>query len=187
MTANESKNIVFSGIQPSGRLHIGNYFGALDSWLKLQASKKNQCIFAVVDYHALTEGPTAKELEQRIFDTTVDFLAAGLNPEKSIIMLQSFVPEHTELAWILNCLTPVSWLERVPTFKEKAAQFSQNINMGLLDYPVLMAADILLYHATVVPVGIDQIPHLELTREIARQFNHRYGKTVHVKADVGMR
>ncbi len=176
--ASTKKHIVFSGIQPSGQLHIGNYFGAIRSWLDLQADNKSDCIFAIVDYHALTEGPAPRELEQRIFDTAVDFLAVGLDPKKSLIMLQSFVPEHTDLAWILNCITPISWLERVPTFKDKADQFKQNLNMGLMDYPVLMAADILLYNTTLVPVGFDQLPHLELTREIARSFNDRYGKIV---------
>ncbi len=170
------QHIVFSGIQPSGQLHIGNYFGAISTWLKLQKAKSYNCIFAIVDYHALTEGPDPKELEQRVFDTAVDFLSAGLDPTKSIIMLQSLVPEHTDLNWILNCTTPISWLERVPTFKEKAEQFKHNLNMGLMDYPVLMAADILLYKADIVPVGLDQLPHLELAREIARGFNTRYGK-----------
>lgn len=169
------KHIVFSGIQPSGQLHIGNYFGALQSWLELQKDPDYDCIFVIVDYHALTEGPDPKELQQKVFDTAVDFLAAGLDPNKSIIMLQSLVPEHTDLAWILNCVTPVAWLERVPTFKDKAQQFKNNLNMGLLDYPVLMAADILLYKADIVPVGHDQLPHLELTREIGRAFNKRYG------------
>ncbi|MFZ6036492.1 MAG: tryptophan--tRNA ligase [Patescibacteria group bacterium] len=167
---------VFSGIQPSGQLHIGNYYGAIRSWLELQADPTHDCIFAVVDYHALTEGPRPADLQRRIFETTVDFVAAGLDPKKSIIMLQSFVPEHTELGWILNCITPISWLERVPTFKDKAKQFSDNVNMGLLDYPVLMAADILLYNSHLVPVGQDQLAHLELAREIARSFNARYGQ-----------
>ncbi|MFA5051830.1 MAG: tryptophan--tRNA ligase [Patescibacteria group bacterium] len=171
------KHVVFSGIQPSGQLHIGNYFGALKGWLELQADPDNECVFAVVDYHALTEGPKPTDLRQRIFDVSVDFLAAGLDPHKSTILIQSFVNEHTDLAWILNCITPVSWLERVPTFKDKAQQFRQNINMGLLDYPVLMAADILLYKATIVPVGQDQFAHLELAREIARAFNAKYGQT----------
>ncbi|MDP2684801.1 MAG: tryptophan--tRNA ligase [bacterium] len=170
------KHIVFSGIQPSGKLHIGNYFGAIKSWLELQKSKDHDCIFAIVDYHALTESPDPKELEQRIFDTAVDFLAAGLDPNESIIMLQSLVSEHTELAWILNCTTSLSWLQRVPTFKEKAEQFKNNLNVGLLDYPVLMAADILLYKADIVPVGHDQLAHLELAREIARSFNAKYSK-----------
>lgn len=170
------EHIVFSGIQPSGQLHVGNYFGAIQSWLKLQKSPSYKCIFSIVDYHALTEGPDPKKLEQQIFDTAVDFLAAGLDPKQSTIMLQSLVPEHTDLAWILNCTTPLAWLERVPTFKEKAAQFKHNLNVGLLDYPVLMAADILIYKADTVPVGLDQLPHLELAREIARSFNARYGK-----------
>lgn len=171
------KHTIFSGIQPSGQLHIGNYFGAIQSWLDLQNDSSNDCIFAVVDYHALTEGPKPAELKQRIFEAAVDFLSAGVNPKKSTIMIQSLVPEHTDLQWILNCVTPVSWLERVPTFKEKAAQFRQNVNMGLFDYPVLMAADILLYKADLVPVGQDQFAHLELAREIARAFNNRYGQT----------
>ncbi len=172
------KHIVFSGIQPSGELHIGNYFGAIQTWLDLQKNKDYTCTFGIVDYHALTEGPDPKELEQRIFDTAVDFLAAGLSPTKSTIMLQSLVPEHTDLAWILNCTTPLSWLERVPTFKDKSKQFSQNLNVGLLEYPVLMAADILLYKADIVPVGLDQLPHLELARLIARSFNTRYGNVL---------
>jgi tryptophanyl-tRNA synthetase len=171
------KHTVFSGIQPSGQLHIGNYFGALKGWLELQADPDNDCVFAVVDYHALTEGPKPADLRQRIFDVSADFLAAGLDPHKSTILIQSFVTEHTDLAWILNCVTPVSWLQRVPTFKDKSQQYKQNINMGLLDYPVLMAADILLYKATVVPVGLDQFAHLELAREIARAFNAKYGQT----------
>lgn len=171
------KHVVFSGIQPSGQLHIGNYFGALKGWLELQADPNNECVFAVVDYHALTEGPKPADLRQRIFDVSADFLAAGLDAQRSIILIQSFVNEHTDLAWILNCVTPVSWLERVPTFKDKAQQFRQNINMGLLDYPVLMAADILLYKANIVPVGQDQFAHVELAREIARAFNAKFGQT----------
>ncbi len=172
------KHTVFSAIQPSGQLHIGNYFGAIESWLQMQQDKNYDCIFGIVDLHALTEGPEPKELEQRIFDTAVDFLAAGLDSKTSIIMLQSFVPEHTDLAWILNCTTPISWLERVPTFKDKAEQFKNNLNVGLLDYPVLMAADILLYRSDTVPVGYDQLPHLELAREIVRSFNARYGNVL---------
>ncbi|MFA5134241.1 MAG: tryptophan--tRNA ligase [Patescibacteria group bacterium] len=172
------KHIVFSGIQPSGQLHVGNYFGAMQMWLKLQKSTNHACIFSIVDYHALTEGPDPKDLEQRVFDTAVDFLASGLDPKRSTIMLQSLVPEHTDLAWILNCTTPLAWLERVPTYKDKAAQFKHNLNVGLLEYPVLMAADILIYKADTVPVGLDQLPHLELTREIARSFNARYGNVL---------
>lgn len=169
------KKIVFSGIQPSGQLHIGNYYGAIRSWLDLQADNNYDCVFGIVDYHALTENPEPAELQRRVFDTTVDFLAAGLDPERSTIMLQSLVPEHIELGWIFNTITPVSWLERIPTFKDKAEQFHQNINMGLLDYPVLMTADIIIYGAHLVPVGQDQLAHLELARQIARAFNKQYG------------
>jgi tryptophanyl-tRNA synthetase len=170
------KHTVFSGIKPSGQLHLGNYFGTMQGWPKLQNNPDNDCIFAVVDYHALTEGMAAQELNGNIFEIAVDFLAAGVDPEKSTLMIQSWVPEHTELCWILNCVTPISWLERVPTFKDSAEQFKNNLNMGLLDYPVLMAADILLYNADLVPVGQDQFPHLELAREIARAFNAKYGQ-----------
>jgi len=169
-----AKERVFSGIQPTGKLHIGNYFGAIKGWLELQKIN-NKCVFGIVDYHALTEGPKPNDLRQRILDTAIDFLASGLDPDKSILMVQSYVPEHTELAWILNCITPISWLERVPTFKEKVQQFVPNA--GLLDYPVLMASDILIYKATVVPVGQDQFPHVELAREIAGTFNALYGDT----------
>jgi tryptophanyl-tRNA synthetase len=171
------KHAIFSGIKPSGQLHIGNYFGAIQAWLELQNDPNNSCIFGVVDYHALTEGMDAKELSNNIFEIAVDFLAAGLDPQKSTLMIQSWVPEHTDLAWILNCVTPISWLERVPTFKDSTQQFKNNLNMGLLDYPVLMAADILLYNADIVPVGQDQLPHLELARSIARAFNTKYGQT----------
>ncbi len=169
------KKTVFSGIQPSGQLHIGNYYGAIKSWLELQSDKKFDCIFGIVDYHALTENPEPADLQKRVFETTVDFLAAGLDPKQSTIMLQSLVPEHIELGWVFNTVTPVSWLERIPTFKDKAAQFHQNINMGLLDYPVLMAADIIIYGAHLVPVGQDQLAHIELARQIAKAFNKRYG------------
>lgn len=169
------KQTIFSGIQPSGQLHIGNYFGALKKWVEFQNSY--HCVFGIVDLHALTEGPEPKKLKQNIFETALDFLAAGLEPKKSILMIQSYVPEHSELAWIFNCITPISKLERVPTFKDKALQFKNNLNMGLLDYPVLMAADILIYKADAVPVGEDQMPHLELAREIARAFNGKFGQT----------
>lgn len=164
-----------SGMQPSGQLHIGNYLGAIKNWLQLQ--KTHQCIFGIYDMHALTEGIKPEVLKQNIVETAIDYLAAGINPKKSIVMVQSQVSEHTDLTWIFNCITPKSWLERVPTFKDKSQQFAKNINMGLLDYPVLMAADILLYKAGAVPVGEDQTPHIELTREIARAFNNRYGET----------
>ena len=166
---------IFSGIQPSGRLHIGNYLGAIKNWLTLQDEYK--CIWGIVDYHAITVPYEPKELEERVIDCVASYIAAGLDPKKSILMLQSQVKEHTELAWILNTITPISWLERVPTFKDKAKQFSTSLNMGLLDYPVLMAADIILYKADAVPVGEDQLPHLELCREIVRRFNNTFGET----------
>lgn len=165
---------VFSGIQPSGRLHIGNYVGAMRNMISLQ--DKFFCIYGIVDYHAMTVRFNPKEMEERIFNCAVDYIAAGINPEKSILMLQSNVSEHTELAWILNTITPVSWLLRVPTFKEKRKDNPDYVHMGLLDYPVLMASDIILYKAEVVPVGDDQIPHLELTREIVRKFNAAFGE-----------
>jgi tryptophanyl-tRNA synthetase len=170
-----SRGNVFSGIQPSGRLHIGNYVGAMRNMIALQ--DEYQCVYGIVDYHAITVPFHPAEMEQRIFNCAVDYIAAGIEPEKSILMLQSTVFEHTELAWILNTITPISWLTRVPTFKEKRAQNPDYVNMGLLDYPVLMAADIILYKSVVVPVGEDQIPHLELTREIVRRFNTYFGET----------
>lgn len=169
------KKRVFSGIQPSGRLHIGNYIGAMQNMISLQ--DEYSCIYGIVDYHAITVSFDPKLMEQSIFDCAVDYIAAGIDPVKSILMVQSTVAEHTELAWILNTITPISWLFRVPTFKEKRRQNPDYVNMGLLDYPVLMAADIILYRAEVVPVGDDQLPHLELTREIVRRFNGLFGST----------
>ena len=169
------KKRVFSGIQPSGRLHIGNYVGAMKNMISLQ--EEYSCIYGIVDYHAMTVHFDPKEMERSIFECAVDYIAAGVDPTKSILMVQSTVTGHTELAWILNTVTPISWLLRVPTFKEKRKQNPDYVNMGLLDYPVLMAADIILYHAEVVPVGDDQLPHLELTREIVRRFNGIFGWT----------
>lgn len=166
---------IFSGIQPSGRLHIGNYLGAIKNWIPLQ--DKYECVWGIVDYHAITVPYEPMEMEERVIDCAATYLAAGLDPQKSILMLQSQVKEHTELTWILNTITPISWLQRVPTFKDKAKQFSGYLNMGLLDYPVLMAADIIIYKAEAVPVGEDQLPHLELTREIVRRFNNTFGET----------
>jgi len=167
--------MVFSGIQPSGRLHIGNYVGAMKNMIALQ--DEYFCIYGIVDYHAMTVRFDPKEMEMSIFNAAVDYLAAGIDPEKSILMLQSTVSEHTELAWILNTITPISWLSRVPTFKEKSKENPDYVNMGLFDYPALMAADIILYKAHVVPVGDDQVAHLELTREIVRRFNSSFGQT----------
>lgn len=166
---------IFSGIQPSGSLHIGNYFGAIKQWINLQ--EKYQCIYGIVDYHAMTVVYDQKELPSRVMDAAIAYLSAGLDPEKSTLMVQSQVPEHTELTWILNTVTPLGWCERVPTFKDKVRQNRDNVNLGLLDYPVLMTADIIIYKSVAVPVGQDQLPHLELTREIVRKFNSTFGDT----------
>jgi tryptophanyl-tRNA synthetase len=166
---------VFSGIRPSGRLHIGNYFGAIKSWIKLQGEA--DCIFAVVDYHGITTPFDPKEMAREKYEVVLDYLAAGIDPNKSALVIQSDLPEHTELSWILGTITPVSWLERVPTFKEKIAEHPEYVNLGLLSYPTLMAADILIYKSNIVPVGEDQLPHIELAREIARKFNKEFGET----------
>ncbi|HOD53130.1 MAG TPA: tryptophan--tRNA ligase [Candidatus Cloacimonadota bacterium] len=164
---------VFSGIKPTGDLHLGNYLGAIKNWINLQDTY--ECVFSIVDLHAMTVMYEPEILKQNVFKMACNYLACGLDPEKSILMIQSQCRKHSELTWLLNCLTPVSWLERVPTFKEKAQQYAENVNMGLMDYPVLMTADIILYKAEFVPVGEDQLPHLELAREILRRFNARFG------------
>ncbi len=169
------KKKVYSGIRATGRLHLGNYFGAVKGMLELQ--DQYDCVFSVVDLHAITTPYSPSELQQNIKDVLLDFLAAGLDPEKCLIEIQSRVPEHTELAYLLGTIYPVSRLEDLPTYKDKKAQYPKYVNMGLLYYPVLMAADILLYKADLVPVGIDQEPHLEVAREIARKFNSVYGQT----------
>ena len=166
---------IFSGIRPSGKIHIGNYLGAIKQWIELQ--EKNEAIFAVVDYHAITTPFTKKELENDTLDAILDYLAAGIDPEKSALILQSQIPEHLELAWIFASITPLSWFERVPTYKEKTASNPEYVSLGLLSYPALMTADILLYGTTHVPVGEDQIPHIELTNDIARRFNNTFGET----------
>ena len=178
---------IFSGIKPTGDLHIGNYLGAIKNWIALQdeidtnvdgdISYKYDCIYSIVDLHAMTTEYTPETLKENVFKIACNYLACGLDPKKSILMVQSSVKYHAELCWILNCLTPVSWLERVPTFKEKILTQEENINMGLLDYAVLMTADVILYNAVAVPVGEDQLPHLELAREILRRFNSRFGET----------
>ncbi|MCB5231167.1 MAG: tryptophan--tRNA ligase [Candidatus Cloacimonas sp.] len=165
---------LFSGVKPTGDLHLGNYLGAIKQWVEMQDGY--EAIYGIVDYHAMTATYDPKELEEYVFKCCCNYLACGLDPEKSILMIQSQVPLHTELTWFLNCLTPVSWLERVPTFKDKVQQQADNINLGLLDYPVLMAADIIIYKAEVVPVGEDQLPHLELAREIIRRFTSQFGE-----------
>jgi tryptophanyl-tRNA synthetase len=169
------KKRIFSGIQPSGNLHIGNYLGAVRRWAPLQ--KEYNCIYCVVDWHALTVYQKPEILRQNILDTVVTLLAAGIDPKKSIVFVQSHVKEHAELAWILNTVTPIAELERMTQFKEKAIKNKANINAGLFDYPVLMAADILLYNAEAVPVGEDQRQHVEISRIIARKFNNLYGET----------
>ena len=169
------KKKVYSGIRATGRLHIGNYFGAVKGMIELQ--DKYDCVFSVVDLHAITTPYNPDTLQENIKDVILDFLSAGLDPEKCLIEIQSKVPEHTELAYLLGTIYPVSRLEDLPTYKDKKAQYPKYINMGLLYYPVLMAADIMLYKADLVPTGIDQEPHLEVTREIARKFNSIYGET----------
>lgn len=170
------KDIIVSGIQPSGELHIGNYLGALRNFVKLQ-EEGYQCTFFIADLHSMTISYDPKEKAKQTMDLALDYLAAGLDPEKSTIYVQSQVPVCTELAWIFNTVTPLSELERMTQFKDKAQKHTQNINVGLLDYPVLMAADILIYKATTIPVGQDQFQHVELTRKIARFFNNRFGQT----------
>ena len=169
------KHRVFSGARPTGRQHIGNYLGAIQNYVKLQ--DEYDCIYCIVDIHALTSLEDTSKLQKHIHELMLDWLAAGLDPEKSILFVQSHVPEVMELHTLLSMVTPLSWLLRVPTFKEKAKLQPQNINYGLVGYPVLMTADIVLYKAEVVPVGEDQLPHLELAREIARRFNSLFGDT----------
>ena len=167
---------IISGIQPSGKLHIGNYLGALKKFLKLQEYKFQQCLFMVADYHSITEDYDLKEKEKQVLELTADFLAIGLDPEQSIVFLQSLVPEHLELTWIFNSITPVSELTRMTQYKDKASRQAKNINAGLFTYPVLQAADILIYKPVAVPVGRDQTQHLELTNDIARKFNKKFGE-----------
>ena len=165
---------IFSGIQPSGEIHIGNYVGAIRNWIRLV--DRYECIYSVVDYHAITIEYEVDSLQQRILETATVLVACGLTPDRCKVFVQSHVPEHTELAWIFNCITPIGELERMTQFKEKAKQHRLNINMGLMDYPVLQAADILIYKAGYVPVGEDQIQHVEFSREVARRFNARFGE-----------
>ncbi|MDY6910880.1 MAG: tryptophan--tRNA ligase [Chloroflexota bacterium] len=164
------KGRVFSGARPTGRQHIGNYLGAIQNYVKLQ--DEYQCIYCIVDIHALTTLDDLSEMQSNIREMMLDWLAAGLDPEKSILFVQSHVPEVMELHTMLSMVTPLSWLLRVPTFKEKVRMQPQNVNYGLVGYPVLQTADIVLYKADTVPVGEDQLPHLELAREIVRRFNN---------------
>ena len=164
---------VFSGIQPSGELHTGNYLGAVKNWVDLQ--EKHECFFCIVDYHAITQDYDVEQLSSRTFDMAVSLLASGLDPEKCVLFVQSHVLEHTELAWVFMSVTPLGELERMTQFKDKSRR-QESVLAGLLNYPVLQAADVLLYKAGVVPVGEDQVQHVELMREIARKWNSRYGR-----------
>ena len=165
---------IFSGVQPTGNLHLGNYLGAIKNFVELQNDKKNECIYCVVDLHSITVKQDAKILKRNIRETTATFIASGLNPENSIIFNQSAVSAHAEVAWILGCVSRMGWLSRMTQFKEKAGKDKEKASVGLYVYPVLMAADILLYDATHVPVGEDQKQHLELCRDIAQKFNNDF-------------
>ncbi len=167
-----TNNLVFSGVQPTGNLHLGNYLGAIKQWVALQ--DQHDCLFCIVDYHAITVPQDPAELRAHTLDTAAAYIAAGIDPKRSPIFHQSSVNYHTELAWLFSCITPLGWLNRMTQFKEKAGKQKDRAALGLYSYPVLMAADILLYKATHVPVGDDQKQHLELAREIAGTFNDRY-------------
>ena len=167
------KQIIFSGIQPSGLITLGNYLGALKNWSELQ--DQYDCFFSVVDMHAITVRQTPAELRRRSRETMALLIACGIDPEKNVMFLQSQVPAHAELTWVLSCYTMFGELSRMTQFKDKSARYSENVNAGLFTYPVLMAADILLYQADLVPVGEDQKQHLELTRDVAQRFNGVYG------------
>jgi len=169
------KKTVFSAMRPTGKLHLGHLVGALNNWVELQ--KKYACIFGIVDWHALMgEYEQSKEIADNIIDMAIDWVACGIDPEQSILFVQSHIPEHVELQMILSCITPLGWLERNPIYKEQLREIKTRDlqTYGFLGYPVLQAADILLYKAHAVPIGEDQLPHIELTREIARRFNHIY-------------
>jgi len=170
---------IFSGMRPTGKLHLGHLVGALHNWIELQ--KQYPCIFSIVDWHAyMGEYENSKGISENILEMAVDWIACGIDPERSILFVQSHVPEHLELAMIFSCITPLGWLERNPTYKEQLREITTRDlqTYGFLGYPVLQAADILLYKANAVPIGEDQLPHLELTREISRRFNHLYKKNI---------
>lgn len=170
------KPLVFSGVQPTGNLHLGNYLGAIKRWVEVQETQ--ECIYCVVDMHALTVSPDPLELIQSTREVTAAFLAAGINPKRSIVFNQSRVMQHAELAWVFNCVARIGWMSRMTQFKDKAGKDRENASLGLFAYPSLMAADILLYRATHVPVGEDQKQHLELTRDIAQKFNNDYSDRI---------
>ena len=167
---------IFSGIQPTGNLHIGNYLGAIKNWIKLQ--EEDDCIYSIVDLHAMTVPNNLLDIKNSTLEVAAAVIASGIDPKKSILFNQSNVPQHTELAWIFNCIARIGWLNRMTQFKEKAGKKKDNATVGLFNYPVLMAADILLYKATHVPVGEDQKQHLELTRDIAISFNATFKKSL---------
>lgn len=170
----ETRKTVFSGVQPSGTLHLGNYLGAIAQWVEMQ--NQYNCVFCVVDYHAITVKQEPKELSRRVLDVVKIYLASGINPEKAVIFRQSDITAHTELAWILNCVSArTADLNKMTQYKEKGAN-KESVGVGLYDYPVLMAADILLYNTDLVPVGDDQVQHVELTRTLAERFNREYGQ-----------
>ncbi len=166
------KKRVFSGVQPTGNLHLGNYLGAIKNFVNLQ--NKFECVYCIVDLHAITNRQDPKELKSNILETVASFIASGLNPEKNIIFNQASVSAHSELAWVFNCVARIGWMNRMTQFKEKAGANKENASVGLMVYPNLMAADILIYKATHVPVGEDQKQHLELTRDIAKKFNNDF-------------
>ncbi len=168
------KKKIFSGVQPTGNLHLGNYLGAIKNFVDLNNDSQNECIFCVVDLHAITVSQNPKNLKSNIYETVATFVASGIDPEKSIIFNQSRVSAHSEAAWILSCVARMGWLNRMTQFKEKAGKDKEKASIGLYSYPVLMAADILLYDSTHVPVGDDQKQHLELCRDIAQKFNNDY-------------
>ncbi len=165
---------IFSGVQPTGNLHLGNYLGAIKNFVDLNNDEENDCIFCVVDLHAITVKQDSQKLKNNIRETVATFIASGIDPEKSIIFNQSRVPAHSETAWILSCVARMGWLNRMTQFKEKAGEDKEKASIGLYSYPILMAADILLYDATHVPVGDDQKQHLELCRDIAQKFNNDF-------------
>lgn len=169
---------VFSGVAPSGTIHLGNYLGAIKNWVELQET--HSCIFCVVDLHAITVPQDPEKLRQKILEVAAIYLAAGIDSEKSIVFIQSHNPDHTELAWILNTIAKIPEMERMTQFKDKSKDNKETINMGLFDYPVLMASDILLYSTDIVPVGEDQKQHVELTKALARRFNQQFSETLKV-------
>ena len=173
---------IFSGVQPTGNLHLGNYLGAIKNFVELQNEKENECIFCVVDLHAITVKQDPKELKKNIRETAATFIASGIDPNKSIIFNQSMVSAHSEAAWVLSCVSKIGWLNRMTQFKEKAGKDKEKASIGLYAYPILMAADILLYDATHVPVGDDQKQHLELCRDIAQKFNNDFNTPEFLRA-----